>query len=72
MASKGTSILREFATRGIIMDVDDDLEDVTTAAYKVEIISVTNRTAEIKYTCYYAGAIIKSNIQIELKSKNGN
>lgn len=72
LASKGTSILREFAKRGIIMDVDDVLEDGTTAAYKVEVISVTNRTAEIKYTCYYEGAIIKSNIQIELKSKNGN
>lgn len=72
VASKGTSILRTFAKRGIIYDIDDILSDGKSAAYSVKIVSMTNRNLEIEYECYFEGAIIKSTVQITLKSENGN
>ena len=72
LASKGTSILREFANRGIIQDVDDLLEDQETSAFIVNVIAVNNREAEIEYKCWFEGAIIKAKIQITLDAENGN
>ena len=71
ISSKGTSILREFATRGIIYDIDDLLETGENA-YSVDVINLSNREAEVEYKCYFQGAIIKSKVQITLKSNKGN
>lgn len=71
IASEGTSILREFARRGIIYDIDDIIDE-NTSAYSVEVVKISNREAEIKYNCWFQGAIIKSKVQVLLKSKDGN
>ena len=72
VASKGTSILRTFAKRGIIYDIDELLSDGTSAAYSVKVVSMTNRNVEIEYKCWFQGAIIKSTVQIILNAENGN
>ena len=71
VASNGTSILREFATRGIIYDIDDIIEEGTNA-FEVKVVNMSNREVEIKYNCWFQGAIIKSKVQVILNSKNGN
>ena len=41
-------------------------------AFEVKVVNMSNREVEIKYNCWFQGAIIKSKVQVILNSKNGN
>lgn len=71
LVERGKLILRDFANRNIIYPEDAKDEDEGDL-FSVRLVSLKDRTADIEYSVYFQGAIIKSNIQITMDSINGN
>lgn len=71
ISAEGMRILQEFVDREIIFG-QGDFDDKGNSLLSVDVISLTNRTVELEYTCVYQGAIIKAKVNINLSSIDGN
>ena len=72
LVEKGKKILREFANRNIIYSEDERDTETGENLFNVRLVSLHDRTAEIEYTVFFQGAIIKAVIQVAMDSLNGN